>query len=94
MTVKRASRSHESPTDRTASHTTILTEQAVAKVLEAGSAAPSPGAAVDPSLRRELVAATAYFIAERRGFVAGHELEDWVAAETAVDRQLRANQAA
>jgi hypothetical protein len=31
--------------------------------------------------RHELVAAEAYYLAERRGFAAGHELEDWVAAE-------------
>jgi len=31
--------------------------------------------------RHALVAAEAYYLAERRGFAAGHELEDWVAAE-------------
>jgi hypothetical protein len=30
------------------------------------------------------VALTAYFIAERRGFEPGHELEDWLAAEAQV----------
>ncbi len=49
---------------------------------------------VDPNLRRQLVAAEAYFLAERRGFVAGHELEDWVAAEMAVDSRLHQMQAA
>jgi hypothetical protein len=35
---------------------------------------------------------TAYFIAEKRGFEPGHELDDWLAAEAAVARaeqQLR-----
>ena len=31
--------------------------------------------------RRAMIADAAYFRAERRGFVPGHELEDWLAAE-------------
>jgi hypothetical protein len=31
-----------------------------------------------------MVAKAAYFRAERRGFAAGHELEDWLAAEAEV----------
>lgn len=34
--------------------------------------------------RRAMVAEAAYFRAERRGFVPGHELEDWLAAESEV----------
>jgi hypothetical protein len=43
---------------------------------------------IDPDVRRQLVAAEAYFRAERRGFTAGNELEDWVAAERVVDSRL------
>jgi len=32
------------------------------------------------------IALTAYFIAEKRGFEPGHELDDWLAAEAAVAR--------
>jgi DUF2934 family protein len=32
------------------------------------------------------IAVTAYFIAEKRGFEPGHELDDWLAAEAAVER--------
>jgi DUF2934 family protein len=49
---------------------------------------------VDPDVRRQLVAAEAYFRAERRGFAAGNELDDWVAAEAAVDRRLQPTHAA
>jgi DUF2934 family protein len=38
------------------------------------------------------IALTAYYIAEKRGFEPGHELDDWLAAEAAVARaeqQLR-----
>ena len=49
---------------------------------------------IDPDVRRQLVAAEAYFLAERRGFVGGNELDDWVAAEAAVDMRLEPTQAA
>lgn len=46
------------------------------------------GAVLDPDLRRQLVAAEAYFLAERRGFAAGGEVEDWITAESLVDSRL------
>jgi hypothetical protein len=39
--------------------------------------------------RTTRVAEIAYFRAEARGFVPGHEIEDWLAAENEVDRELR-----
>jgi hypothetical protein len=44
---------------------------------------------IDPDARRQLVAAEAYFFSERRGFAAGNEVEDWVAAEVLVDSRLK-----
>jgi hypothetical protein len=35
--------------------------------------------------RREMISTAAYFRAQQRGFEPGHELEDWFAAETAID---------
>jgi hypothetical protein len=65
-----------------------LTESAVIGVLESAQpAAHSKG--IDPNVRLQLVAAEAYFRAERRGFAAGNELEDWVAAEMEVDSRLQ-----
>jgi hypothetical protein len=49
---------------------------------------------IDPRIRRQLVAAEAYFLAERRGFAAGNELEDWVTAEAVVDSRLQQMQVA
>jgi hypothetical protein len=43
---------------------------------------------IDPELRHEMIATAAYFIAEQRGFIPGHEEEDWHRAEAAIDRQL------
>jgi hypothetical protein len=44
---------------------------------------------IDPDMRRRLIAAEAYFLAERRGFVPGNELADWVAAESTVDSKFK-----
>lgn len=43
---------------------------------------------LSPEERERLVAEAAYFIAERRGFAAGCELDDWLQAEAAVSRRL------
>jgi hypothetical protein len=42
-----------------------------------------------PEDRQSLIAKAAYFRAERRHFEPGHELEDWLAAESEVDRSVR-----
>jgi hypothetical protein len=40
----------------------------------------------DPASSREaLIATAAYYRAEKRGFLPGHEAEDWLAAEREVD---------
>ena len=36
--------------------------------------------------RRETIAVAAYYLAQRRGFEPGHELEDWCAAEAQFDK--------
>ena len=43
---------------------------------------------VDPEQRNALIARAAYFRAQRRGFVPGDELADWLAAEAEVDAEL------
>jgi hypothetical protein len=65
-----------------------LAENAVIAVLESSHSLNGGSTSIDPDVRRQLVAAEAYFLAERRGFEAGHELEDWVAAEEAVDSRI------
>ena len=52
---------------------------------------PAGKPAIDPDVRRRLIAAEAYFLAERRGFAPGSELADWVAAEAAVDSKFKQN---
>jgi hypothetical protein len=71
-----------------------LTGSAVRVVLESTESGSARLTAIDPEDRRQLVAAEAYFLAERRGFAAGNEVEDWVAAEVAVDSRLHQNRVA
>jgi hypothetical protein len=81
------SASPRTKTRRKASTVTAeLTNGAVIDVLESTAAGSS---ALDPDARRRLVAAEAYFLAERRGFAPGNELGDWVAAEHAVDSRFQ-----
>lgn len=50
---------------------------------------PQP-ALSDAEKREVMIRLAAYTFYERRGLVAGHELEDWLQAEMEVDRQLAA----
>jgi len=44
----------------------------------------------DVEARRQMIATAAYFAAERRGFAAGGEMDDWLGAEAEIDGRLRA----
>ena len=43
---------------------------------------------VTDSERASMIAEAAYYLAEQRGFEAGHELEDWLFAEGQIDAAL------
>lgn len=47
------------------------------------------GVGSTPTERGRLIAEAAYYIAERRGFSPGSELEDWLQAEREVDIRSR-----
>lgn len=50
---------------------------------------PKPGRKqTKAELRRTLIAQAAYFRAERRGFAAGYELQDWCEAEAEIDARF------
>ncbi len=61
---------------------------AVKTAAKSKRSAATRSAPVDPDSIRELVAAEAYYLAERRGFIAGYELEDWVTAERVVESRM------
>ena len=50
------------------------------------SAGPEGAATFSPEERRRMIAEAAYFRAERRGFATGSEVDDWIQAETEIDR--------
>jgi hypothetical protein len=43
---------------------------------------------IDPAMRLRMIAITAYFRAEKRGFSARNDTEDWLVSEKEVDRHL------
>ncbi len=94
MVTKRVSPGKKTTKRKTATAASELTDGAVMEVLEAAQSEMAASMSIDPDVRRQLVAAEAYFRAERRGFAAGNELEDWVAAERAVDSRLAQMQVA
>lgn len=62
-------------------------KKAPARSVDAAASTPSLQK-IDPEHRRRMIAETAYFIAEQRGFVGGSPLDDWLQAEVLVDRLL------
>ena len=49
---------------------------------------PAPAVRIDPAARHRLIAEVAYARYAARGYVTGHELDDWLQAEADVDRRL------
>ena len=52
------------------------------------SKASAARAPVSADQRRAMIAEAAYYMAERRGFESGHELEDWLLAESQVESAM------
>jgi hypothetical protein len=42
---------------------------------------------IDPDKFRKMIAECAYYKAEKRGFPAGHDIEDWLEAEQEINNQ-------
>lgn len=56
------------------------------KTMRTSDDSPTP---VDADERRRLIEFAAYRLAEQRGFDGGDPMQDWLAAEAAVDASLR-----
>jgi hypothetical protein len=57
--------------------------------LETESVVTRDGTHTEPEDRLEMIAEAAYYRAEKRGFEPGHEIEDWLEAEMAVDETIK-----
>jgi hypothetical protein len=55
-----------------------------------GGSLSAPPTSADNATRDAMVRLVAYSFYERRGYIAGSELEDWLQAEMEVERQLAA----
>jgi hypothetical protein len=40
----------------------------------------------EKNMRQAMITEAAYFMAEKRGFVAGHEMDDWLEAEKEITK--------
>jgi hypothetical protein len=90
-------RTTESPRSTQPPKTEPTTEKGPARKRATQASEPAPAVAasvnnveISPEARRGMIAEAAYLRAERRGFVPGYELEDWIAAESEVDSLLEA----
>lgn len=100
--AKSAAPQAAAPAKKVAKQTVAPSAPPVPKVAKAKPVAAKPAATkskkaaatarpvVSPEQRLNYVEVAAYFIAERNGFVAGCELENWAAAEAEIDRLLAA----
>lgn len=76
------------PREKSPTKVTVKTRSPRKSVVRKGVEATQFTQFVDPRKRAALIAETAYFRAEKRGFAPGHEQEDWLAAESEVDARL------
>ncbi len=44
---------------------------------------------ISPEHRYHMIATAAYFLAQKRGFAGGYEMQDWITAESQIDTQLK-----
>lgn len=71
---------------------TLAVETKLAKAAVVKKSAPRKKAAtVTPEQRYHMISTAAYFLAERRGFAGGYEMQDWISAEAEIDAKLNSN---
>jgi hypothetical protein len=56
---------------------------------ETANKAPAAQGAVADEEHHAMIAEAAYYLAERRGFESGHELKDWLLAESEINASIR-----
>ena len=75
----------KSTAQKAAAATTISPLRVAQPKSDSGARGSSP---VPPEQRRMMICEAAYYIAEHRGFEAGHDVDDWLAAERQIDAAL------
>jgi len=83
-----AERTRQSPLLKTRASATAGAAKRNTLTAETKSALKTPGGPLESEKRRAMICEAAYYLAERRGFAAGHDLEDWLTAEHQVDTAL------
>ena len=84
------STAHQPPHRRTAPRRTKQAPRADRKLSKSQPLAAPDAPVIDSGARHAMIAKAAYYLAERRGFDPGYELDDWLAAETDVERAISA----
>lgn len=84
--AKPASKSVAKPATKSVAKSPAAAKKVAAKPAESVARKAKPG--LTPEQRRYYVEVAAYYIAERRGFHGGSELDDWMQAENEIDRLL------
>jgi DUF2934 family protein len=92
MATRRPSDSPQKPAPTTTPNPAVEKSAPRGKTTRAKqTAAPKPSPLdISENARRGMIAEAAYLRAERRGFMPGFEVEDWLAAEAEVDALLEA----
>lgn len=78
---------HSMPAQQTGSQTKA-TRGKPPRRTQAGPTVEANALTAELATREERIRFAAYLLAERRGFAAGCELDDWLAAEKEVDRLM------
>ena len=61
-----------------------IADEAQGRLGSDAAALATPGAMPDPQTRQRMIAESAYYRAEHRGFAPGGELQDWLEAEAEI----------
>jgi hypothetical protein len=68
---------------------TAETKPAKAEVVKKSAPGKKKVVSVSPEQRYHMISTAAYFLAERRGFAGGYEMQDWISAEAEIDARLK-----
>ena len=80
---------HARESTRSVKPVRAVVSTAIAPVVEHDAPIEVPCWEISEAERRTMIAEAAYYHSASRGFVPGHELEDWLAAEAEIEALLQ-----